>query len=373
MLARVRRPGGVDSTQREHELDKRIDCRLRPRNVIEPPRSSLDPSEDRPRQRILLGRASRLDWRRNRTWKPRSQPRQPSKLQLERHGPTRRTRQSTSETVTKPVDDVDGARRREPPQTATTEIGNLAVDEPPHRHVAWSETLEPALRGPYARRVLDELEIQRGMLDVVLDHALSAIDPTDGVRIVSSVSAWWSYRGHFEGWRWIDRALVVSDGIDDGPRVRLLVAAGSHRDALGDQAGFRRLLDEALTLARDSDSGDDAARVLLWAGHAAVVHDDHAAARDLYTEAHALAEASGDASRIASALAGLGDVVAAAGDLATATALHLRSRAEFRGADDTHGEGQALLNIAEIDRRAARTADAERIFHDARGRVQAHR
>jgi hypothetical protein len=135
VLARLWRPGGVDSTQSEHELGKRIHCGRRPKNVVKMPGSSLDPSEDRPRQGILLGRASRLDRLRNREWKPRSEPRQPSKLSLERLSPTRDARQSDSEIVPKPVDDVDGARRGEPPQPATTEIWKLVVDEPAHQDV----------------------------------------------------------------------------------------------------------------------------------------------------------------------------------------------------------------------------------------------
>ena len=231
---------------------------------------------------------------------------------------------------------------------------------------AWGESVEPALRGPDAARILDDLDAERDVLRTALEHGLAQPDPTGAVRIAASISALWAHRGYLlEGQTWLTRALAVASGVEVGRRIRLLVAAGSHLVTIGDLEGFRAHVEQALALARAEGAADDVLRVLLWAGRAADIHDDHSSAAALYDEARRLAEIAGDHSSMASALMGLGDVAAARAHLDEAATLHLRALAEFRAAQDVHGEGQALLNVAEVDRRAGRIADAERGFRAA--------
>lgn len=230
----------------------------------------------------------------------------------------------------------------------------------------WIESIEPSLRGPDAGKLLDELDGQRDVLYVALDHGLGRPDPTNGLRIAASISALWSYRGYLrDGKRWLTRALAVADSVDTRIRIRVLVAAGTHMMATGDHDSFRLHLEAALSLARAGRADAEAVRVLLWSGHACALHDDHSAAGALYDEALRLALEAQDRSSTASALAGLGDVAAAREDLDAAAALHLRALAEFRAAGDAHGQGQALLNVADVERRAGRVAESQRLFHDA--------
>lgn len=231
----------------------------------------------------------------------------------------------------------------------------------------WTEELAHGLRGPSAVSSLDLVEQELPLLHAALEHALSGRDPQAAVRIASAMSPVWAYRGYVrDGQRWLDRTLAVADPVPPALRVRLMVAAGTHRLVVGDVEGFGRLVGPALALARDGVGTPDMLKALLWAARALVLRDARAAARELYEEALRLARARDDLSSAASALAGLGDVAAAGGELAAAEDLHRQSLALFRAAEDPHGEGQALLNLAETDRLAGRLPAADAGFRAAR-------
>ncbi|HWH28867.1 MAG TPA: tetratricopeptide repeat protein [Mycobacteriales bacterium] len=231
----------------------------------------------------------------------------------------------------------------------------------------WTEELEPALRGPTGVRALDRMDDELPVLHAALEHGLAQRDPQHAVRIAAAMSAAWAFRGHLaDGQRWLDRALAAADSVPAALRVRLLLAAGSHRSLMGDLDGFSRLVDTALTLARETAAAPDVLKALLWSARSLLLRGAGTAARALYEEALALGSEVGDRSGVASALAGLGDDATAAGALDRAEDLHRQSLAAFRAAGDVHGEGQALLNLAETLRRAGRPADADAGFGEAR-------
>lgn len=232
---------------------------------------------------------------------------------------------------------------------------------------ARAESVEPLLRGADGIRLLDELDAERAVLDLALEHGLGQADPTNALRVVAAISPLWAYRGHLvDGRRWLDRALSVAAGADAALQVRLLIASGSHRPTFGDVEGFHRDVSAALALARDAVDGADLVRALAWAGRGALLRGDRHSADVLYREALAAAEGSGDQSAAGSALSGLGDVAAAQDDLEAALALHLRGLAMFRLAGDAHGEGQALLNLGDVARRRDRRDEAATWLGEAR-------
>ena len=222
-----------------------------------------------------------------------------------------------------------------------------------------AEELEPATRGRGGPRLLADLDAERQVMHLALDHGLGLSDPTDGIRIAAGISSLWAQRGHLrEGAQRLARAVAVSERVAPALRMRLLISAGTHLMTMGDLDGYLQHVETALAIARRSADGDDALRVLLWAGHALRLDHETATAEALYGEALSLAQASADRSSTASAFAGLGDVAVLRDDLEHAMSMHLQSLAEFRSCGDRHGEGQALLNIADVHRRRGRYDDA---------------
>jgi non-specific serine/threonine protein kinase len=118
---------------------------------------------------------------------------------------------------------------------------------------------------------------------------------------------------------WVERALSISAELSGDGRARLQVELGIFLSLMDNMARAGQLLDEGLSILRETGDGLAVALVLIWQGAVANFLGDHDRAEPLLEEALGLAKAFEDpaiaASMTARALANLGSAAHGRGDL----------------------------------------------------------
>ncbi len=115
-----------------------------------------------------------------------------------------------------------------------------------------AEDAEPGLRGPDQGAWFDRLEVEHDNLRVTLLWALTH-DPETALRLTAVLWQLWDVRGHLsEGRLWTERVLALPD--DVAPTARVLVLDGASVLVLnqGDHMLSQNLVDNSLTLARET-------------------------------------------------------------------------------------------------------------------------
>ncbi len=153
--------------------------------------------------------------------------------------------------------------------------------------LALAEEGEPALHGSQQREWLDRLEKERENLRAALDWACQAAHRAEkGMRLAGALWWFWSTRGSYtEALERYHQVLAYSEGLATQARAKALNAAGFMHAVCGDGATARRLLKEALALARAQQDRANSAWALHILAREALSQGDYADAQSLAVRA----------------------------------------------------------------------------------------
>ena len=113
------------------------------------------------------------------------------------------------------------------------------------------------LRGRAQVDAFDEVAREHANFRAALRWAIESGDTATELRLVARLAFFWRHRGYLaEGARWVTQTLARTGGVENAPRVELLVGAAQFDRARGDFAAAQRLLEQAQQLAeRIGDRG----------------------------------------------------------------------------------------------------------------------
>jgi predicted ATPase len=222
-----------------------------------------------------------------------------------------------------------------------------------------AEETAPELRGAQQVEWLTCLEAEHDNLRVALDwareQAAGGADAAEGLeiglRLAAALRRFWAVRGYFGEGREQLASVLALDAAAGKPaalqphRAKVLEGAGVLALLQGDYVAARSLLEQSLSLWRETGDGYGRAAVLDSLGDVARGRGDYATARALYEESLALFRSLGDRWGIASALGHQGVVARVQGDYAAARSLDEQSLALHRDLGDKQGVAYALGNL----------------------------
>ncbi|MPZ14871.1 MAG: tetratricopeptide repeat protein [Chloroflexi bacterium] len=192
-------------------------------------------------------------------------------------------------------------------QYAFGKLGEMGeVERTRARHLDYvlrlAEDAEPKLRLTEQPIWAEQLAAEHDNLGAALEWGLTA-DRTEAALRLSGALAWfWWLRGtHDEGRRWLTRALAAAPERSTA-RVRALHGAGWLAHHQRDSATARALLDESLSIARETGDRWSVAWVLHLLGRVAYFENDPLRTRALAEDSLAIAEELSDDWLIAWAL-----------------------------------------------------------------------
>jgi predicted ATPase/class 3 adenylate cyclase len=260
---------------------------------------------------------------------------------------------------------------------------------------------------------MDRLEAEHDNLRAALDYSreIGGDGREAGMRLAGALAEFWYMRGHWtEGREWLEGMLREGHGEASAGRAKALFGAGilawnqgDHRRArplleeslslcrqsgdeqscadtvfvlgcvLGTQGEYgeaRKLLEESLGLYRRTGSRRGAVFSLAYLGRIALEQGDGAAARAVSEECLALSREVGNVWGVAFALLTLGSVAAGEGDLARAAAQCRESLAVSRESGNKRGTARCELVLGLIACRRGRLAEAGRSLRECLGVFQ---
>jgi len=150
--------------------------------------------------------------------------------------------------------------------------------------LALAEPAGPELEDRGQLEWLDRLEADHGNLDAALAWLADQDQPEPVLRLMFMSGAWrfWWLRGHVDELARIAETIVAKSGrLPPQERGLALAAAGFHRQAMGDQAGFRSLFEQSLPLLSEATDKLRIAYISAVLGHVSALQRDYARASDL--------------------------------------------------------------------------------------------
>jgi len=152
---------------------------------------------------------------------------------------------------------------------------------------------EEGLRGPDARRWLDELDEESENLRTALAWLEETGQTEAQLTVVGQVRSFWYTRGRWsEGLRWAEAALVRSDRERSIPRATALRAAAVFATELGDPDAARVHGEESLSIFRELEDQRGVTWALKGLAIVTALAGDYAEARRLFEEAIGVASES---------------------------------------------------------------------------------
>ena len=239
-----------------------------------------------------------------------------------------------------------------------------------HHFLAVAEDAATHLAGPEQAAWLDRLEAERPNLTAALRWAVDDGDAGVALRMCLSLRLLWYVRGPLAEGRSLFAAALAIPGAPPPLRARVLVEASALARHLGDFAAARRLVEEALAIARSTEDDEDLlAAALLHQGFILHLLGDYETARAALEESLAIRQRTGDMLGVARAAHHLG-LVAYFGDadLALAWEMQCRSLALFRELGNQRHAATALIAMVELARARGELHRAR----DLLGEVLAH-
>jgi tetratricopeptide (TPR) repeat protein len=218
--------------------------------------------------------------------------------------------------------------------------------------IAFAERAEPKLKGREQSEWLDRLEVDHDNLRAAWDCTIES-DAGLALRLASALLDFWSMRGNLsEGRQWLAQLLErTSQWGQTAKRAHALGVAGRLAYLQGDFAAARRLLEEALAIARITGDKKEIAFALLWLGWTAHhQHDNDQIAQALSEECLTLYQELQDEWGIAMALYHLAGGAADQGHSAEAEERYMQSLAKFRELGDKFRMGYVLNGLGELAR-----------------------
>jgi tetratricopeptide (TPR) repeat protein len=243
-----------------------------------------------------------------------------------------------------------------------------AGDTVRERHAAYyldlAEQACAHLRGADEERWLARLGQEHGNLRAALrwDAGASA-RAAQGVRLAGAIWRFWQIHGYRrEGRAWLEHLLELAADAPVAWRARALHGAGILRYDLGDHAGARPLLAQALALRRSILDEEGAAGSLHGLGCVANYLGEYAHAAALFAESLALRQRRGDRRGTADTLSCLGNLAWEQGDYERAQELHEEALALLRAVGNRRGIATALGNLGLVAQTAGDLARARLLY-----------
>jgi predicted ATPase/class 3 adenylate cyclase len=247
------------------------------------------------------------------------------------------------------------------------------------RYLELTKTAEPHFLGTDRKQWLTRLEREHDNLRAALDHALSIAEASRAMELCGMLWRFWQMRGHLaEGRRYTDAALALPDAsAHAGERERALEGAGGIAYWQGDLEATRSYYGEAVDLARASGDKKRLANALYnysftgWM--AASKTDDLAhvleneafkARRGILEEALSIARETGDSQTIARVLWGLAMVHHENGDTPGAIPILDECAQRFRDVGDLFGLAWALHTQGNVHVRLGHYDVARRAYQE---------
>ena len=212
-----------------------------------------------------------------------------------------------------------------------------------------AEGIEPELRGAQQSRWLGRLEEEHDNIRGALRWAMDNGEVEEGLRMAGALSRFWEVRGHLsEGRRWLEGMLSEGGTASRTVRAKALNGAGILARSQGDYGRAVTLLEEGLSLSRESGDELSIATLLNILGLVAHDHGDYKRAVALNEESLAIKRKLGDKRGIAISLSNLGRVAYDQGDYEQASALYAECLALFREVRDVRSIALALNNLGNL-------------------------
>lgn len=242
-----------------------------------------------------------------------------------------------------------------------------------------AEKAEPQLKGPQQMAWLHRLEAEHDNLRAALARALAQAgdDSSAALRLAAALHWFWFVRGYWsEGREWLAKALATDKPLPAPPspdrereeggvpllsaRARALNAAGLLAWYQGDVAVARALLEESVTLCRQTTDQHNLAYALAYLSTSVLWMGDAAEGRAQAEESAALFEQIGDRWGCAYALLNAGVATYWQGDYTGARTFFEHSLALFRAIGDKWRVSGPLVRLGDLAYRQGdyRTAGA---------------
>jgi predicted ATPase/transcriptional regulator with XRE-family HTH domain len=194
---------------------------------------------------------------------------------------------------------------------------------------------------------LPRLETEQDNLRVAMDWAREKGEAELGLRLVWAHYTFWVVKGHCtEGQQRAEELLAIDRPVDPRLRSRTLVVAGSMARLRGDLTRALELLDQALTLARETGDSIRIAFACQQGGLAAQLAGDPERARVLLDESLARASEANTVHEIAISTHLLAGLALLEGELDQAGTLWEESLSLFRETGDQSQMAMMLTNLA---------------------------
>ena len=225
-------------------------------------------------------------------------------------------------------------------------------------YVALAEALEPELTGRGQARALECLDCERDNLRRALDWCLGHSRSEWALQMTGSLALFWRLRSRFsEGSELLEAALSTGDGGAPQLRAKALWGAGFLAMMAGESDRAAALLESSLTIFREQNNLQGAARALLILANCN--QSTGAIFTPMLEEAAALARETGDAWCLAHALGVVGFRDINRGEFAAARDRFEEGVAVSRGAHDNQGLRFTLIGLGQVallqgDHRSAR-------------------
>ncbi len=216
-----------------------------------------------------------------------------------------------------------------------------------------AEEAEPGFRGAQQGMWLECLEREHDNLRAVMQWLLEQRGAEQrremALRLGSALAEFWYVRGHHsEGLRFLEQALVGSEGVAPSVCAKALYATGDMAINVGDQDRAQLLFEEGLALSRELGDTAGIACFIHGLGWVAWSRGNFPAARRLAEEALALWREVGDKECIPWALHLLASLASQQGEYARARALCEESMTTHRESGNKGGLAHDLCQLAEV-------------------------
>jgi non-specific serine/threonine protein kinase len=166
------------------------------------------------------------------------------------------------------------------------------------------------------------------------------------VRLAGELFWFWYLRGHWvEGRKWLEAALVRSEGVEAGARIRAFEATAMLARDQGDHAHGDALAAKGLALSREAGDKHGVAWFLLTLGISAVAQSDDTRAIALTEESLALCEEIGDTWLTTIALHTLGHIALRRAEYGRASAFFEKSLSLSYEVGDRYVIAMELRNL----------------------------
>jgi predicted ATPase/DNA-binding XRE family transcriptional regulator len=233
-------------------------------------------------------------------------------------------------------------------------------------YLEFAERADREMHGPNQFEWLDRLEAEHDNLRAAWDFAIEN-DTELAVRLASALLEFWSIRANpSEGRAWLAKLLERANQWEQtAKRAQLLSGAGYLAYIQQDSASARRLLEEAVSIARVVGDKKEIAFALLWLGRTAHDLRDDQAALPFLEECSKIYQDLDDPSGIAMMMFHLSILDADQGYYAKAEERSMKSLIKFQHLGDKHRAGQVLNALGELSRLQGNYERAGKFYEEA--------